>query len=416
MDFIDGPAVCQNQAASTSLNLSSEKFHVAVLSPGVNPRGELPLRIKENGAEIIGELELAYRVGKGNYVSITGTNGKTTTTTLVGEIFKAAGKTTYVVGNIGDPVVTASLKAENKDWLITETSSFQLETVSQFKPKIAAILNLTQDHLDRHITMEGYGLAKAKSFQAQDSQDYRVLNYDDERVWGLRNLPGGEVVPFSRKVALDFGAYLEEDSIVVKDREGKVHFICEKDQVGIPGAHNLENALAAAAISFFAGISPKVIGETLISFKGVEHRLELVREINGVRFVNDSKGTNPDASIKAIEATKGGLILIAGGSEKGSTFEEFLEAFRPKGKALLLMGKTGPGIFKTAENMGMENAMLLKDMEECIYKGYSLAAPGDTVLLSPACASFDMYSNYEERGRHFKLLVEKLWNDCQRKE
>jgi len=383
-------------------------FDILILSPGVSPELEFVKDAQAAGAEVIGELEIAYRVGHGNYVAITGTNGKTTTTTLVGEIYKAAERKTYVVGNIGIAVISKALSAEEDSWMITETSSFQLETIKEFTPEVSAILNLTPDHLDRHKTMENYGLAKANIFKNQNESQYCVMNYDDKVCWKLAKNCRAKVVPFSRLEELKFGAFVKNEKIVIADETGQLTEICGVEELQIPGTHNLENALAACAIAYFGGIEPEVIAKVLREFRGVEHRIEACGEIDGIRFVNDSKGTNPDAAIKAIEAMKNNIILIAGGYDKNSTYDEFVAAFDGRVKALLLLGKTAPKIKAAAEAAGFTNIMMLKDMEECVREGYRMAEPGDVVLLSPACASWDMYTSFEQRGRHFKSCVHAL--------
>lgn len=383
-------------------------FDMLILSPGVSPDLAFVKKAQELGVEIIGELEIAYRIGKGSYAAITGTNGKTTTTTLVGEIFKKAKRKTYVVGNIGVAVISKSLTAEEDSWLVTETSSFQLETIRYFKPAVSAILNLTPDHLDRHKTMENYGKAKARIFENQGEGQYLVINYDDKDCFALAKDCKATVVPFSRTEALEFGAFIQDGYLTVRDEEGREIRFCKAEELSIPGTHNLENALAAAAISYFAGIDPQVITEALISFQGVAHRLEFCGQVEGVRFVNDSKGTNPDASIKAVEAIDGGIVLIAGGYDKNSSFEELIRAFRGKVKHMVLLGKTAENIKKTAEDLGFTDSIIVKNMEECVREGFKLAEPGDTVLLSPACASWDMYTNFEQRGEHFKSCVDRL--------
>ena len=383
-------------------------FDMLILSPGVSPELDFIREAKDKGAEIIGELEIAYRIGHGNYIAITGTNGKTTTTTLVGEIFEKAKKKTYVVGNIGVAVISKALSAEEDSWLITETSSFQLETTKYFKPVVSAILNLTPDHMDRHKTMENYGKAKAKIFENQDESQHLVINYDDKACFALAENCKAKVVPFSRTQTLDFGAFVEDGRIVVRDENGRTIPFCRADELIIPGSHNLENALAAAAVAYFAGIDPEVITQGLKEFQGVEHRIEYCGQIDGVRFVNDSKGTNPDASIKAVEAMEGGIVLIAGGYDKGSSYEELIKAFNGKVKHMVLLGKTATKIKETAEKLGFTNSIIVKDMEECVKEGFRLAEPGDTVLLSPACASWDMYTSFEQRGEHFKNCVARL--------
>lgn len=387
---------------------NTNELDMVVISPGVPLDTGFVQKARDAGAEVIGELEIAYRVGKGKYIAITGTNGKTTTTTLVGEIFKNSGRKTYVVGNVGVAVISKALCTTEDDWLVTETSSFQLETTRDFRPEVSALLNITPDHMDRHKTLENYAQAKAMIFKNQDESQYFVVNYDDEASWKLVEQCKAKVIPFSRKSALELGCFVLDGDIVIRNENGQCIDICSKDELKIPGAHNLENALAAVAVAYFAGISPEVIAETLREFDGVEHRLEFSGEVDGVRFVNDSKGTNPDASIKAIEAMKDGIILIAGGYDKGSDYEAFIKAFQGKVKYLVLLGKTAPKIKETAERLGFTNNVMCRDMDECVKTAYKLASPGDTVLLSPACASWDMYTCFEQRGEHFKNCVRDL--------
>lgn len=384
------------------------QFDMLIISPGVSPELAFIQAARKAGVEIIGELEIAYRVGSGNYVAITGTNGKTTTTTLVGEIYKAAGKKTYVVGNIGVAVISKALSAERDSWLVTETSSFQLETIKEFQPAVSAILNLTPDHLDRHKTMENYGSAKARIFENQTAGQYCIINYDDKDCFQLAKRCCAKVVPFSRKEILDFGAFVKDGRIVIKTEDGSLVEFCRADELNIPGGHNLENALAACAIAYFGGIGPAVITRTLKSFMGVEHRIEFCGEVDGVRFINDSKGTNPDAAIKAIEAMKKNIILIAGGYDKNASFDEFVAAFDGRVKALMLLGKTATKIKEAAERAEFSNSIILKDMDACVKEAFRIAKPGDVVLLSPACASWDMYTSFEQRGSHFKECVRAL--------
>ncbi len=383
-------------------------FDVLIVSPGVPLELGFIQEAKNAGAEIIGELEVAYRLGNGKYVAITGTNGKTTTTTLVGEIYKASGTETHVVGNIGVAVISKALTVSDDSRLVTECSSFQLESIKEFTPEVSAILNLTPDHLDRHKTMENYGAAKANIFVNQKADQYCIVNYDDKACFALAEKCEATVVPFSRVEELDFGAYVKDGRIVIKDQSGSLVDICGTDELKIPGSHNLENALAACAIAYFGGISADVIADVMKRFAGVEHRIELCAEVKGVRYVNDSKGTNPDAAIKAIEAMKENIILIAGGYDKNSSFDEFAEAFDGKVKKLLLLGKTAEKIKEAAEKVGFTETVILEDMEACVKEAYKVAQPGDVVLLSPACASWDMYTSFEQRGRHFKDCVNAL--------
>lgn len=384
------------------------QFDMLILSPGVSPELSFIKEAQKAGVEIIGELEIAYRIGHGRYAAITGTNGKTTTTTLVGEIFKAAKRKTYVVGNIGVAVISASMDAEEDAWLVTETSSFQLETTRYFKPAVSAILNLTPDHLNRHHTMEAYGAAKAKIFANQREDGYLVINYDDKTCYALAKNCKAKIVPFSRKEQLPFGTFVKDGQIVIKIENGDIIEICGTDELLIIGSHNLENALAAAAICYFAGIDPKIIGDTIRTFSGVAHRLEYCGSVDGVKYYNDSKGTNVDAAVTAIRAIEKNILLIAGGDAKGQEFDEFVKEFDGSVKKLILLGRDGHLIQEAAEKIGFTDIVSCKNMDECVRTAAQTAQPGDTVLLSPACASWDMYDNFEQRGEHFKQCVSGL--------
>lgn len=382
-------------------------FDMIILSPGVSPELAFIQEAKDRGVEITGELELAYRVSKGHFVAITGTNGKTTTTTLTGNIFKASGRKTYVVGNIGTAAVTDAAVAEEQDWLVTEASSFQLETVKYFKPVISAILNLTPDHLNRHHTMKAYGEAKAKIFANQTSQGYLVINYDDKDCLALAKDCKAKLVPFSRKEELPFGGFVRDGEIVIRD-ENKVVEICRIDELKIIGDHNVENVLAASCIAYFAGIDGETIRKAVMDFAGVEHRMEYLGLVDGVRYFNDSKGTNVDATITALKAIKENIILIAGGDGKDQDFDDLIKAFKGGVKHLVLLGKDAGRIAEAADKNGFNNIVFGKDMVECVAKAHDLAEAGDTILLSPACASWDMYDDFEQRGDHFRHCVEML--------
>ena len=390
---------------------SAKGFDLLVLSPGVPPTIPVCEEAKQLGIEISGELEQAYQHCKGTFYAITGTNGKTTTTALTGEIFKAAGRKTEVVGNIGLPSSARVQDADEDTCLVTEVSSFQLETCKTFKPRISAILNITPDHLNRHGTFEEYARVKGLVFANQDENDFFVYNADDpETVRIVPTCEKDQKVAFSRKFRPEAPcAYAEDGVVYVDDGSGAVR-VTETKDIYIPGAHNLENALAATAICYFAGIDVQTIAQVLKDFKGVEHRIEFVREVKGVRYVNDSKGTNPDASIKAIEATNTPILLIAGGYEKNSDFTDFINGFNGKVKYLLLLGQTAQRFAETALKCGFpeERIVFCSDMKDVISHAASLAEAGDTVLLSPASASWGMYNNFEERGEDFKQLVRAL--------
>ena len=380
-------------------------FDMLVLSPGVPTELDFIRAAADAGAEITGELELAYRLTPARFAAITGTNGKTTTTTLTGEIFKAAGRKTAVVGNIGEPVITEAYKAGSDEWLVTEVSSFQLETTREFRPAVSAILNLTPDHLNRHKTMEAYGNAKARVAACQSEDEYLIINYDDKAAMALASQTKASIVPFSRKTILETGAYVDGTSIVIRDFSGEEHYICDTADLRIIGDHNIENALAAAAISFFAGIDTETIGRAIREFPGVEHRIEFCGSGGGVDYYNDSKGTNVDAAIIAVKALRDNIILIAGGDGKSQDFTDLAKHLTGPVIALVLLGRDAGIIEAAARKEGFTNIYNCSDMEECVRRATELAREGDKVLLSPACASWDMYPNFEARGRHFKQCV-----------
>ncbi|MGN1383216.1 MAG: UDP-N-acetylmuramoyl-L-alanine--D-glutamate ligase [Eubacterium sp.] len=384
------------------------QFDMLILSPGVSP--ELPFiqEAMNAGVEVTGELEIAYRVAKGRFIAITGTNGKTTTTTLTGEIFKRAGRSTYVVGNIGNAVIAASEKSKEDDWMVTEASSFQLETTRYFKPVVSAILNISPDHMNRHHTMGAYIAAKSKIFENQTENDYFVTNMDDPVCRKLMEQSRAKVVPFSSTQQLEFGAFVQNGRLVLKKEDGTVVDFLGADEMKIIGDHNIQNALAAAAISYCAGIDEKTIGDAIRAFGGVEHRLEYCGNIQGVDYYNDSKGTNTDAAEIAIKAVGKNIILIAGGDAKGQNFDDFVKYFQGRVKHVILLGRDAHFIRESAEKTGFDAFTECKDMDDCVKKAFEMAQPGDTVLLSPACASWDMYDNYEQRGDHFKDCVRRL--------
>ena len=391
-----------------SLPQDMSAFDMLVLSPGVPPQLDFIQQAEASGAEIIGELELAYRMTDAHFAAITGTNGKTTTTTLTGEIFKAAGRKTSVVGNIGNPVVTEAVSADSDSWMVTEVSSFQLETTRDFRPEVSAILNLTPDHLNRHKTMKAYGDAKARIAVNQSPEEYLIINCDDEAAMELAQQSRATIVPFSRKKTLDAGAYLDGDEIVIKDFDGSMHSICSRNDLRIIGDHNVENVLAAAAISYFAGIDEEVIGSAVRAFPGVEHRIEFCGNKDGVDYYNDSKGTNVDAAVIALKALRNNIILIAGGDGKAQDFTDLAEHLKGAVKALVLLGRDAPLVEEAARKAGFTEIYNCGSMEECVRRSSELAQSGDKVLLSPACASWDMYPNYEVRGEHFKKCVSDI--------
>ncbi|MEG6616427.1 UDP-N-acetylmuramoyl-L-alanine--D-glutamate ligase [Peptococcaceae bacterium 1198_IL3148] len=384
-----------------------EGYHFLVVSPGV-PLTVPPIA-QAYAAEIpvIGELELAYRFAEAPIIAITGTNGKTTTTALVGEICQAAGWNTLVGGNIGLPLISQVKNYRQDDVIVAEVSSFQLETIQTFRPRVAAILNITPDHLDRHGSVANYVNAKAKVFSNQVPTDFTVLNYDNPDTAALAQLSLGRVIFFSRQHTLETGVYIQNGNIVVA-MDGVTTEIIPVSQLNIPGGHNLENALAAVACTFVLGIGVEAIKNTLNSFKGVAHRLEAVAEINGVKYVNDSKGTNPDASIKALEAYQQPIVLIAGGLGKGNDFTEMAKVIKERVRLLILLGKDAAQIERAVQQQGFTNIISVKEFSQAVTVASGEAQPGEVVLLSPACASWDMFKSYEERGDLFRELVLKL--------
>ena len=385
-----------------------DHIDLAVVSPGVPLDLPFILKLKEEKIEIIGEVELAYRLSKNPiFIGITGTNGKTTTTSLVGEIFKADKRDTFIVGNIGNPVIETVEETDENSILVTELSSFQLESIVDFKPHVASILNLSPDHLNRHHTMENYISAKANILKNQDKSDFSILNYDDEQVRSLQSKCNGQVIFFSRKEKLDKGVYLDEDDNIVIDIDGKITLL-NKKELSLPGPHNLENCMAAIAMSYVCNVDIETLKHVLKTFKAVEHRLEYVKTLNDVMFVNDSKGTNPDSTIKAVQSYDSPIILIAGGYNKDSDFNELLDIAKQNVKALVLMGETASIIEECAKEKGYKTILRVNNMKEAVEVSYDIATKGDVVLLSPACASWDMYKSFEVRGMDFKDNVNNL--------
>lgn len=378
-----------------------------VLSPGIPNDIEILKEARKRSILVISELELGYWFAEPPIIAITGTNGKTTTTKLIGEILKNDGKKVTVAGNIGTPLVSEVEKAAENDYLVVEVSSFQLENILYFKPKISIILNITEDHLNRHKTFENYVNAKARIFENQTEEDYTILNYDDAVVRKLAMHAKSDVWFFSRKEKVYQGACIENDMIVIKNK-GETYPIAKIDEIGIKGSHNLENALAAACSAYLANTKLSSIAETMKTFCGIEHRLEFVAEIDGIKFINDSKATNPDAAQKAIEAIEGPIILIAGGYDKKNDYTNFVKSFKGKVKKLILIGETADAIEGAAIKQCFLNIEKADSLKEAVMRAYRAASSKDTVLLSPACASWDMFANFEERGRLFKEAVNSL--------
>ena len=383
-----------------------DTLELVVMSPGVPTDLPIVNHMREKGISIWGEIELAYHYGKGNVLAITGTNGKTTTTALLGEIMKNYTESVYVVGNIGNPYTTVALDMTAESVAVAEVSSFQLETVHTFRPKVSAILNITPDHLNRHHTMEAYIAAKEDIAKNQTAEDVCVLNYEDEVTRNFGEKLQSQVLYFSSQRKLEKGIFLDNGNIVYKDHEEKV--VCNVDELQILGTHNHENVMAASAMALSYGVPIEIVRDTVKAFTGVAHRIEFVCEKHGVAYYNDSKGTNPDAAIKGIQAMNRKTLLIGGGYDKDSEYEEWIEAFDGKVKYLVLLGQTREKIAEAARRVGFEQIIMVDTLEEAVLTCAKLSEPGDAVLLSPACASWGMFKNYEERGDKFKDFVNAL--------
>lgn len=375
-----------------------------VTSPGISIDHPLLQEGKKQGLLVMSEVEVAYRICKAPILAVTGTNGKTTTTTLLGEMSKKQGISTIVGGNIGSALSEEVRHVDDKGMVVAEISSFQLEGCSQFQPKVAAILNITPDHLDRHKTMENYIAMKARIFASQTTVDEAVLNADDPLVAALAPQVPGKVFWFSRLKQVERGMYLEGTNIVLKDG-AKFEKVCSLEDIHLPGLHNVENVLAAAAMAYLAGISLSTILEVVRNFKGVEHRIEPVATIEGVPYYNDSKATNPESSIKALESFSGHVILIAGGRDKNTDLTEFMKLVQKKVDYLILLGEAAARFRTAAEQQGVLSIETVNSLAEAVALAHKTAQKQHIVLLSPACASYDMFRSYEERGKIFKKLV-----------
>ncbi len=384
---------------------------MCIVSPGVPMDSAFVATIVDAKIPIWGEIELAYQFAKGKLAAITGTNGKTTTTALTGEILKAHFDSVYVVGNIGIPYTQIALETEDDSVTVAEISSFQLETIMDFHPNVSAILNITPDHLNRHKTMENYIEVKKSIALNQTEEDSIVLNYDDPvlRAFGedAEQKPKAKVVFFSSREKLKEGFYLDGDDIMYR-KNGRETLVINVHDMNLLGRHNFENVMAAAAVTTEMGVPMETIRKVIGEFKAVEHRIEFVLERSGVKYYNDSKGTNPDAAIQAVKAMPGPTLLIAGGYDKGSQYDEWIESFNGKVKYLVLIGQTRDKIAECAKAHGFTDIMYAEDLAEAVRVCASYANMGDNVLLSPACASWGMFRNYEERGRIFKECVRNL--------
>lgn len=384
-----------------------EEADGVVISPGVPVTAPAVKRALELGKPVEAEIEVAYRLSRGRVVAITGTNGKTTTTTLISEMFKNAGKMTYTVGNIGFPFSAIADKTRPEDVTVCEVSSFQLETIDKFRPVISAVLNISEDHLNRHGTMDEYIRMKKRIFENQRRDDVCVLNYDDPVTRAMAEDMIAQPIFFSRREKVE-GAYVQDGQIMFGIDMPRS--ICGVDEVRIPGPHNLENALAAVAMAVCAEIPLPVIRHTLRTFAGVEHRIEFVRELRGVRFINDSKGTNVDSTLKAIATMDRPTVIILGGSTKHSDYAPLAEAMVDSAyiRGAVVIGETTPEMLPALDAAGFTNYRVCGGFEEAINAAWGMANEGGNVLLSPACASFDMFEDFEQRGEVFKRIVNDL--------
>ena len=368
-----------------------------ILSPGV-PKIPQIRQAQQQGIRVISELELAWLLSEVPYAGITGTNGKSTVTTLVGLILAKAKKKVLVAGNIGNALTENIRLLKKQDWIVAELSSFQLEDIETFRPRVAAILNVTQDHLDRYRDMADYGEAKARIFMNQRKEDFLVLNFDDPIVKSYVGRTTATIIPFSRLLHFNPGACVQDGHLTFHGKR-----ICRTNEIRIQGVHNLENALAATAISLCAGADKASVAAVLREFSGLEHRLEFVRKKDGVVYINDSKGTNVGAVIKSVEGFTQPVILIAGGLDKGSDFSPLRDLFKQKVKLLILIGMAAN---KMAETLSTAvETVFTPTLQEAVQFASKRSARGDVVLLSPACASFDMFRDFEDRGRKFKEAV-----------
>ncbi len=405
-------------------DLISEDTALLIKNPGIPYTAPPVAQALERGVEIVTEVEAAYFLSPAPIIGITGSNGKTTTTTLIGKLLEAAGMNPIVAGNIGRPLCEAAIEATPDNWLVAELSSFQLKGTGAFRPRVALLLNIAETHLDYHGDMDDYINSKIKLFDNQTDEDAAIVNWDDPECRAISALLTAPQLPFSLYERLDTGVYIEppyakdsagkpddgvQRSFVYSFGDGNVREVLPVSELGIPGRHNAANALAAIAAALAAGADPQRLQQPLRSFRGVEHRLEFVRETAGVSYYNDSKATNPIATTMSVQSLTAPIVLIAGGLDRGSDYMELVPLFRDRLKALVALGETREKLAKVAELAGLARVEIVEPNEdaeavlrEAVRRAAELAEPGDAVLLSPACASWDMFASYEQRGRIFK--------------
>ena len=387
-----------------------EGVDLIIVSPAVPIKIPLLQSAVRRSIPIMSEVELAYDLAKSPICAVTGTNGKTTTVTLLGLLLKTAYDKVGVGGNIGIPLSEVALDVGADGYIAAEISSYQMEATNHFRPHVSAILNITPDHIKRHGSMAVYQQMKERIFAEEERSDYLVLNYDDEKTREIKNRAHCQVCYFSRQHELDEGAYLVDGTLVI-NWKGNTQELCTVKELGIKGNHNVENALAASAVAFLAGAEPEKMRKVLMTFTGVEHRIEFVREIDGVKYYNDSKATNTDSAIKALETFDGHIILIAGGDDKGTDLTEFMQLVKARVDELILVGDATERFKKAAIDNGFDNKKIHEasySMDKAIEIAKRISKSPQVVLLSPACASFDMYDGFEARGRDFKRIVNAL--------
>lgn len=381
-----------------------DKYDLLVLSPGVPTDLAFIQEARSLNIKVIGALEFGYLHTQGTFYGITGTNGKTTTTQLTYEIFLQDKFQAYAVGNIGKPVCAVAMDAGSDKHMITEMSSFQLESIEKFRPKVACLLNIRPDHLNRHKTMENYFAAKCRIYENQGPDDFLLINGDDEGLKTFKPETQGQCYYFS-KTPLKSGFYVENDHIVAHINKAEV--IMPVGEIKIVGQHSLENVLAAVGVAYLAGVSVEAIRRGVGHFKGVEHRIEYLGMVKGLACYNDSKGTNPDATHVAITSMDRPTVLIAGGMDKGSEFDDLSSLYAGRLSHLVLLGQTKEKMKAAALKVGFDKVVLVETMDQAVEKAFELAQEGGAILLSPACASWDMYASFEVRGQHFKTCIEK---------
>lgn len=385
-----------------------ENIDLILKSPGIKPGNEILVDARKRNIKITNDIEIGSETSdSNNIIAVTGTNGKTTTTTIVSEILRNNRFNTYTGGNIGKSILLDMLKSKKEDVFLLETSSFQLEDTINFKPKISLILNITEDHLDWHGSFNNYLEAKKKVFKNQTQEDYTILNYDDKILRSFQEEIKSNIVWFSLESKLRRGIFIKNGNIIINLEGEEVNFL-STDKLLLKGKHNLENILASIAVSILMEVPLNNIKETIINFKGVEHRLEFVGEKAGRKFYNDSKGTNIMSSLKAIGAIDGPITLIAGGYDKGIEFDEYIKGFNGKVETMILLGQTSNKLYKTAKKYNFNDVFLVESIDEAVNLAFNISETGSSILLSPACASWGMFKNFEERGKLFKDKVHSL--------